>query len=153
MISLFLKHAPLNACLITHFPSIRVLTNIYALINFKNTVDCTTYYTLHTYTVPHQYVCRDDSSDFSANWRSSHIYRDSPPCMLDVLSDWSVDWIPIYTHHTYKVLNSMYVLMWYQTALSTEFVFRHITNTRALNNIYGLRNFKNNLLTVWLTTH
>jgi len=49
-----------------------------------------TYHTLHTYTVAHHYVCVDDSSDSSANW-SSHLNRRLPLCMLDVLSDWSVE--------------------------------------------------------------
>ena len=47
----------------------------------------------------------------------------------------------------------MYVLMCYQTALLTEFLFTHITNTWALTNIYGLMNIKHNLLTECLPTY
>jgi hypothetical protein len=101
MNSLFYKNAPLNACLITHFRSIRG-THQYICINkfYKHSVDCVTYHTLHTYTVPRQYVCIDVSSDCSV-----------------------IEGLLIYT-----VIHHNVCLMFYQTVLWTEFLFTHITH-------------------------
>jgi len=121
----------LTECLITHFPGITALTNIYGMMNFKNAMlngllitrltfirSHTTMYVLmiyqtalfteclHNCTIAHHYVCADALSDFSFYWMPYYTLDkcNGTHCYVwvDVLSDCSLSWMPCYTHHKNK---------------------------------------------------
>ena len=57
----------LTECLITQFPGITALTNIYGMMNFKNALLTALLITRFTFTRSHTTVCVDDLSDSSAH--------------------------------------------------------------------------------------